>query len=101
LAKIVEIRLGENLKQGSPFLKDALDIFAQLRQAGLRKKPATAELLNWLQVLRERFQDEENPLATRPLDRVRETLSSLVKAREDQEMAGPVVGEWLKRGGIV
>ncbi len=97
LVKIVETRLGENLKQGSPFLNDALDIFAQLRQASLRKKPATAELLNWLQVLRDMFKEEENPLATRPADRVKETLSSLVKTREDQEMAE----KWLKKGDIV
>jgi MoxR-like ATPase len=93
--------LGDDLKQGSSFLDKALDIFDQLRQANLRKKPATAELLNWLQVLRERFKEEENPLATRPADRVKETLSSLVKTREDQERAGQVVGEWLKRGGVV
>jgi MoxR-like ATPase len=99
LVKIVETRLGENLKQGSPFLNDALDIFAQLRQASLRKKPATAELLNWLQVLRERFKDEENPLASQPVDRVKETLSSLVKTQEDQERAGQVVEEWSKNKG--
>jgi MoxR-like ATPase len=99
LVKIVETRLGDNLKQGSPFLNDALDIFGQLRQAGLRKKPATAELLNWLQVLREMFKEEENPLATNTLDRVKQTLSSLVKTEEDQEqeVAKQIVKQWLEK----
>jgi MoxR-like ATPase len=96
LITIVEARLGEFVKQSSDFLSDALDLFVVLREkGGLRKKPATAELLNWLSVLRGLFKEVENPIATHP-DSILRTLSSLVKTIEDQKMAQRIVQAWFE-----
>lgn len=98
LTEIVEARLGEEVKHTSDFLSDALDLFLVLRsKGGLRKKPATAELLNWLFVLRGMFEEEKvkNPLATHP-EEVLRTLSSLVKTLEDQTAAQRIVQAWLE-----
>jgi len=84
LEKIIEARLGTF--SNSDFVRDALETFFQLRDRGLRKKPSTAELLNWLMVLRDIYPDVDNPIAAHP-DSVLDTLSSLVKMKEDQETA--------------
>jgi len=89
LMKIVAARLGTLAKPNSDFLSSALDVFHQLRDADLRKKPSTAELLNWLIVLRERYKGVDNPIAP---DSVSRTLSSLVKMKEDQETARHIFG---------
>ena len=54
LAEIIANRLGLHLWGSNPFLQSALDLFYRLRspQSGLRKKPATAELLGWLLTLK-------------------------------------------------
>ncbi|MCP4695369.1 MAG: MoxR family ATPase [Gammaproteobacteria bacterium] len=92
LKSIVSARLGEFAGHSSTFLKDALDLFHTLREpsAGLRKKPATAELLNWLTILREMFKNVENPIAERPDELIR-TLSPLVKTQEDKQTAQRIV----------
>jgi MoxR-like ATPase len=64
LAEIVAGRLGTHIAASSPFLDDALDLFYQLRDQsiGLRKKPATAELLGWLLALQAISDGLTNPL---------------------------------------
>src|SRR5215213_591080 len=49
LLEIIESRVGIKIDQ-TPGGRDALEIFYKLREpsSGLKKKPATAELLNWL-----------------------------------------------------
>jgi MoxR-like ATPase len=84
LTKIIEARLGTF--SSNDFLNKALEVFFQLRNGNLRKKPSTAELLNWLMVLRDIYPDVDNPIAVHP-DSVLDTLSSLVKMAEDQETA--------------
>jgi MoxR-like ATPase len=84
LEEIIEARLGTFAS--SDFLNKALALFFQLRDGGLRKKPSTAELLNWLMVMRGMYQDVDNPIAAHP-ESVLDTLSSLVKMTEDQEKA--------------
>ena len=91
LTKIVEAHLGEWVKHSNDFMAAALKLFWQLRQSGLRKQPSTAELLNWLMVLREMFPKEDNPLATQP-NLVLRTLSSLVKTQADQQAAQRILG---------
>ena len=97
LARIVEARLG-GLSDSDPFLSDALNLFLKLRDdgLGLRKKPATAELLGWLIALREVAPDAENPLRSQP-ELVERTISSLVKTSEDQETVVQVAREWAKK----
>jgi len=84
LKEIIEKHLGE---LQSPLLKEALGFFKELREnQQLRKKPSTAELLNWLVVLRNLFPKSDNPLQEYP-QRVSLTLSSVVKTKVDQDKA--------------
>jgi MoxR-like ATPase len=66
---------------------EALDLFAALRadQAGLRKKPGTAELLDWLRVL-DRELEPTQGLAAQS-ERVRRSLGALIKNQEDHQIA--------------
>jgi MoxR-like ATPase len=88
-------------------LNDVLGLFYKLREDGrLRKKPSTAELLGWLQVLREVFKKklddpddaihkEARPLAANP-ESTCQTLYALIKVSEDQtEELEPLFKEWL------
>ncbi|MDJ0704168.1 MAG: MoxR family ATPase [Leptolyngbyaceae cyanobacterium MO_188.B28] len=94
LSEIVANRLGMHTGTSSEFLQAALDLFYQLRKSGLRKKPATAELLGWLTSLKAISPNTENPL-NNP-DMVHKTLSSLIKTAEDQAKARTVVEKWLQ-----
>lgn len=96
LADIVASRLGSNVDQSDRFLEDALDLFTQLRNPrnGLRKKPATAELLGWLIVLKKFSEEIENPLSNREI--VLKTLSSLIKTAEDRVKSKGIVEQWIE-----
>jgi MoxR-like ATPase len=93
LKTIIQNHLGEFVSS-TPFLEMALNFFEQLRDCGLQKKPATAELLNWLVTLKTMFPDQENPLAQ---DRsvIERTLSVLIKSKVDRDTAQAVVKNWL------
>lgn len=95
LQNIVVRRLGEFVGPSSALLSDALKLFFSLRDdtTQLRKKPATAELLDWLLALREDHVGNESALS---LDIVKKTLSSLIKTAEDQEKAEKVVERWYR-----
>ena len=93
LAEIIQARLGEWVEHSSDFIAAALSLFFQLRQSGLRKKPSTAELLNWLMVLRDMYKEEKNPLAAYP-DSILRTLSSLVKTQADQQAARRILQDY-------
>ena len=97
LEHIVACRLGEHAGGSSQFLSDALDLFLELRKPsnGLRKRPATAELLGWLLAMRESSGGASNPLADRKL--ALKTVSSLVKTEEDHEKAAQVIHQWMSR----
>jgi len=84
----VEIRLAAQIGDINLFLSDALKLFFNLRDS-LRKKPATAELLNWLLVLRKVFQGVDNPFVEHREQTVR-TFSALVKTKDDQKAAKQV-----------
>jgi MoxR-like ATPase len=95
LQQIVQGRLGGSLRHGPDFLADALGAFRRLRKqdAGLRKPPATSELLQWIIAMNEHGQegnlfDGSNPVALR-------TLSALVKTEEDQRLSREILARWL------
>jgi MoxR-like ATPase len=96
LIEIVANCLGISAGSSSPFLQAALNLFYRLRShpVGLRKKPATAELLGWLIILKKITHASENPLMQKDL--VFGTLSSLIKTAEDREKAEKVVGQWIQ-----
>lgn len=95
LRDIVLTRIGSF--DGETLLSDSLDFFARLREpnSGLRKKPATAELIAWLIALRERGMELGKPLKSDP-EIAASTLSTLVKSVEDQTIAQTVLTDWLK-----
>jgi MoxR-like ATPase len=82
-----------DLASDSKFLRDAIALFERLRKSGLRKKPATAELLSWLLAL-QGFKTEPEIVLTET--NIRQTLSSLIKTTEDQEKAQEIVKQWIK-----
>lgn len=85
LRAIVQARLGADGDFGHAKLEHALDHFEEIRTLNLRKPPATAELLEWLSVLRMHDVDVRNP---RPGERdlVAVTYSILAKSRQDLDM---------------
>jgi MoxR-like ATPase len=95
--RIVVSRVGELAGGGSEFLSLVLDLFFGLRTLTppLRKKPATAELLNWIVVLREAAPDASNPLRTSPALAL-QTLSSFIKTAEDRPAARGYIQQQLK-----
>ena len=96
LKVILETRAGKFLGS-DPFYDEAVFFFAhKLRAAKFDKAPATAELIAWIVYLREvglagkKGRSKEN----RPL--LGQSLSALVKSREDQQAATAVLDDWLK-----
>jgi MoxR-like ATPase len=92
---IVAARIAD-LGANDPLTGDALDLFYKLRKSSrlvsLKKEPSTAELLNWLQVLRARGVQAGQRLTTqKPL--VQETLSTLIKSSNDRAEARKFVAE--------
>lgn len=92
LAEIVSNRLGIYVDNDSQFLTRSLELFTQLRQSGLQKPPATAELLGWLTSLKAIAPNADNPLANP--DIIYRTLSSLIKNADDIDKAKLVVQRW-------
>lgn len=82
LQEIVECQLG-SFAERMKFLKTALELFEELRKSGLQKKPATAELLNWIVMLQNRFPDNANPLADRR-QALELALPVLIKSEDDR-----------------
>jgi MoxR-like ATPase len=98
LRKIVVSRLKAHLAMDSRLLSEAIEFFWTVREPGqgLRKPPATAELLNWLQTMVDRGADDASSLRDQD-----ELLSmsevTLFKTKEDQELAKILINQW--KGG--
>ena len=92
---IVAARI-EGLEPNAPLTADAIDLFYKLRKSkrkvSLKKEPSTAELLNWLQVLREREVKAGDRLTTQKT-LVKETLSTLIKSSEDRAEVSKFIDE--------
>jgi MoxR-like ATPase len=90
LKKIVKSRIG-GFEVNSPFLKEVLKFFIGLRDVdGLDKKPATAELLGWLQYL-SRVGVLPGDSLRQHTDKVKASLGILVKSPSDQTVAHELV----------
>jgi len=92
LRQIVEKRLSAQIDDINKFLGDALGLFYKLQKSHLRKKPSTAELLNWLLALRDIFKGVDNPFSE-PKE-IERTISSLVKMAEDRKAAKIILEQW-------
>lgn len=97
LTDIVMARVGSFENSDSPLLSDSLDLFFKLRESGngLRKRPATAELIGWLITLHEMGAPVSEPLKKNGAAAL-SSLSTLVKSADDQETARKIVENWLR-----
>ena len=97
--RLKEIVLGkvESFTDESKMLTDALDFFSVLRDPnnGLEKRPSTAELLEWLAVLKQKGVSVGDSIRAKE-DALLSGLSSLIKKKEDQSKAKSLAENWLK-----
>jgi MoxR-like ATPase len=96
LVEIVLSHMRTSGKQQPSWLQDALDFFSKLREPnrGMEKRPATAELLDWIRYLRragigdgERLRDRKELVAS--------SLGALFKSKADADRADSILSEWL------
>lgn len=85
LKMIVQRRLKLSNGFTPQMLDHAIEHFEGIRELTLKKRPATAELLSWIQIL-ERTQLDVNNLKAGEAEALAFTYSILAKSREDMEM---------------
>jgi len=97
LANIVINRI-DNFKDdnNSPLLKDAISFFFQLRgnNVDLSKRPATAELIGWLDAMTKMGANVEVPLRNHH-DKAYKALGVLVKNADDQDKARELLKNFI------
>jgi MoxR-like ATPase len=96
LEEIVLTRLIGQVQKGAPLLEQTIEFFLLLRGSdkGLRKRPGTAELLNWLAAMLEFGCDPNGSIKSQERP-VRAAMSTLSKMAEDQERVHEVFRHWL------
>jgi MoxR-like ATPase len=95
LQQIILTRLGERIGRESTLLKDAVAFVLVLRSegAGLRKKPGTAEMLNWIAAILEFGGNPDIGLKIQ-FETGSRTLASLSKLVEDQDRVAEEYRTW-------
>ena len=98
LQQIILSRLGELISREAVLLQDTVAFLLAIRleAAGLRKRPGTAEMLNWVAAIMEFGGDPQKPLKEQ-LAIVPRTLASLSKYAEDQERVAEEFKAWCRR----
>jgi MoxR-like ATPase len=98
LMEIVCDRIRELAGCREPFLRSALEFVDLLRasHSGLVKKPATAELLDWLNYARLKRIDLSTHLQEQA-GFLEQSLSILVKNDADRENARQIIDSWAKK----
>jgi len=96
LTEIINHRIGQ-----PEFVNDALELFLLLRseRSGLRKKPATAELLGWIASVHKLLEDAQSMPGGFPEVALR-SLSVLIKTTEDQPKASEITRRWIEDRGV-
>ena len=94
LNEIIRLRLPRIAEQSDEFLHDAITFFYKLRQpqSALSRYPSTAELLVWINVMRNMSEDK-NPMKNPEI--ILNTLGILVKNVSDLEKVKIRVEEWM------
>jgi MoxR-like ATPase len=99
LLRIVEAHRGSLVAQGDPGLVATIDLFRRFRDpnAPIRKRPATAELLDLVQTLAELADTLFKGNATKNLDEalIRRALPVIIKTVEDLQPAQVIIKQWL------
>ncbi|HEX7150194.1 MAG TPA: hypothetical protein VF618_01815 [Thermoanaerobaculia bacterium] len=98
LREIVTLRIDDLAGVEDPGIRDAIDLFVRLRAEDtpyrLSKKPATAELIGWINALRGAGANLKLTLKTQE-DKVRGTMGAVVKLSGDRPSALKVVEQWV------
>jgi hypothetical protein len=80
-------------------LAAAIDLFSRFRDpnAPIRKRPATAELLAWLQAIAEMGEVSFMGNSIQDLDKtvLRKALPVIIKTFEDLQPAEAIINQWL------
>jgi len=97
LKEIAVRRMGDFVSNDSLLLTQCLDFFYTLRENHLVKKPATAELIDWLIALRGHCGASRDA----PLNKewVRETWYALLKNSADMDRAPDILEKWSNHKG--
>ncbi len=95
LEKIIINRVGKYIENKQQFLKDLKNFFEYLREpgCGIQKKPATAELLDWIVALVKISKDKENPMCDNE-ENLLLSLSTLIKNVDDYNLAQKLLKTW-------
>lgn len=98
LQQIILSRLGELISSDVPLLKDTVAFLLAIRldSVGLRKRPGTAEMLNWTAAILE-FGGDPQKLLKEQVEIVARTLASLSKFAEDQDRVAEEFKAWCRR----
>jgi MoxR-like ATPase len=96
LELIVLSRLPGRVRPGAELLRDAIAFFGRLRQQDLplRKRPGTAELLNWIAALLEFNCDPARSIKSQA-EPASQTLYTLAKITEDQAEVFKAFAVWI------
>jgi MoxR-like ATPase len=100
LLKIVENRLGALYRDHNAFVDAALSLFHYFRDEalGLSKRPATAELLDWLYVLFYSLPNRKPPELLEDHPRFEASVRcTLLKHETDQDRAGELIARWREQ----
>lgn len=98
LKRIVSARIRTFSSNGGyPLLDDALNLFGELRNLGLEKEPATAELLDWLLMLLATDGVAVSKRFRECKEAVLSSLSTLCKGQSDQVKVEARVKQWLSQ----
>jgi MoxR-like ATPase len=98
LDRIISVRVAAEAANKSRLVRDAVELFLALREpgTGIRKAPGTAELLNWIRILREWNLPDADPLVMHS-DTVRNSLGALIKSRDDFSLALDLIAAWEQK----
>ncbi|MEO0470814.1 MAG: hypothetical protein AAF206_14400, partial [Bacteroidota bacterium] len=99
LKAIINAKQGFHRELSSNMLNDAIEHFLEIREKGLRKKPATAELLAWLHVLQRNNVDLSSGLKRNSPEEIRRAIFNtyyvLAKNKEDLRRLGEDLGIYI------
>jgi MoxR-like ATPase len=101
LENIVVAHHKDLVARGNAQLGAAIELFCHFRDPAIRKKPSTAELLDWVQAIAETSQVSFKGDSVRSLDEklLQSASPVIIKTQEDRQTAEDIVTKWLSNRG--
>ena len=95
LIEIIMVRLRGSISD-SEEIKHALDLFFRLRErnSGIEKRPSTAELLKWLEVLHDKSKIKGRTIRAMDKQTLESTLCVLLKSDNDRKIGKAILDRW-------